>query len=138
MKLFTTNQNKSERVLRFILSIFLIPAPIIYEFDPFSIVQSVVGGILLFNAISGMCVIYRFFGANTCKLQFRVKNYLSTINISQTSPTLFSSKTKGSSPIHMQGVPGKQDLVPADITLPSTTFKLLITPEVSPFSRMYF
>lgn len=68
MKLFTTNQNKSERVLRFILSVFLIPAPIVYEFDPFSIVQCVVGGILLFNAISGMCVIYRFFGANTCKL----------------------------------------------------------------------
>ena len=68
MKLFTTNQNKSERVLRFILSVFLIPAPIVYEFDLFSIVQSVVGGILLFNAISGMCVIYRFFGTNTCKL----------------------------------------------------------------------
>ena len=68
MKLFTTNQNKSERVLRFIISVFLIPAPIVYEFEPFSIAQSFVGGILLFNAISGMCVIYRFFGANTCKL----------------------------------------------------------------------
>jgi len=68
MKFFTTNQNKSERVLRLILSVFLIPAPIIYEYNPFSIAQAVVGGILLFNAISGMCVIYRFFGANTCKL----------------------------------------------------------------------
>ena len=68
MKLFTTNQNNSERVLRFILSLILIPAPIVYETDPYSIVLAIVGGILLFNAISGMCVIYRFFGANTCKL----------------------------------------------------------------------
>ena len=68
MKLFTTNQNNSERVLRFILSLILIPAPIVYENDPYSIVLAIVGGILLFNAISGMCVIYRFFGANTCKL----------------------------------------------------------------------
>ena len=68
MKLFTTNQNNSERVLRFILSVVLIPAPIVYQYDTFSIVQAIVGGILLFNAISGMCVIYRFFGANTCKL----------------------------------------------------------------------
>ena len=68
MTLFTTNQNNSERVLRFILSVILIPAPIVYKYDPFSIVQAIVGGILLFNAISGICVIYRFFGANTCKL----------------------------------------------------------------------
>ena len=68
MKLFTTNQNNSERVLRFILSVIHIPAPIVYQYNPFSIVQAVVGGILLFNAISGICVIYRFFGANTCKL----------------------------------------------------------------------
>ena len=68
MTLFITNQNNSERVLRFILSVILIPAPIVYQYNPFSIVQAVVGVILLFNAISGICVIYRFFGANTCKL----------------------------------------------------------------------
>ena len=67
MTLFTTNQNNFERVLRFILSLILIPAPIVYHYAPFSIVQAVVGGILIFNAISGMCVIYRFFGSNTCK-----------------------------------------------------------------------
>ena len=66
MKLFTTNQNKSERVLRFILSVFLIPAPIVYQFDPFSIVQSVVGGILLFNALVGTCMIYKLMGVDTC------------------------------------------------------------------------
>ncbi|MAX12884.1 MAG: hypothetical protein CMG11_02300 [Candidatus Marinimicrobia bacterium] len=30
--------------------------------------QMIVGGILLFNAISGMCAIYRIFGLSTCKI----------------------------------------------------------------------
>jgi|TARA_B100001939_G_scaffold275294_1_gene243348 hypothetical protein len=67
MKLFVTNQNNSERIARFIISIFLIPAPFIYGYELFSIVQAVVGGVLLFNSVSGMCSIYRIFGANTCK-----------------------------------------------------------------------
>jgi len=68
MKLFTTNQNTSERVVRLIVSIFLIPSPFIFQNNPFAISQSIVGSVLLFNAISGMCVIYRLFGANTCKV----------------------------------------------------------------------
>jgi len=68
MKLFITNQNTSERVVRFIVSLFLLPAPFMYQNNLFAIVQAMVGGILLFNAFSGMCVIYRFFGANTCKI----------------------------------------------------------------------
>ena len=68
MKVFVKNQNSAERVERFIVSVFLIPAPLIFEANPFSVVQSIVGGILLFNAFSGMCVIYRFFGANTCEI----------------------------------------------------------------------
>ena len=68
MKIFIKNQNSAERVVRFIVSVFLIPAPLIFEANAFSVVQSIVGGILLFNAFSGMCVIYRFFGANTCEI----------------------------------------------------------------------
>ena len=52
MKLFVTNQNNSERIARFIISIFLIPAPFIYGYELFSIVQAVVGGVLLFNSVS--------------------------------------------------------------------------------------
>ena len=62
------NQNKEERVIRFIVSVFLLPAPFIYQNNPFAITQSFIGGILLFNAFLGMCIIYRFFGANTCKV----------------------------------------------------------------------
>ncbi|MBT7653920.1 MAG: DUF2892 domain-containing protein [Flavobacteriaceae bacterium] len=68
MKFIVTNQNKAERLVRLIVSIFLLPAPFIYQNNPFAIIQSIIGGILLFNAFSGMCIIYRFFGANTCKV----------------------------------------------------------------------
>ncbi|MFL2991005.1 MAG: DUF2892 domain-containing protein [Cytophagales bacterium] len=68
MKIIINNQNKTERLVRFIISLFLIPAPIIYGYNIFSIIQLIVGGILLFNAISGMCTIYRLFGVNTCKV----------------------------------------------------------------------
>ena len=66
MKLLVTNQNKSERIARFMISIFLIPAPFIYGYELFSILQAVVGGVLVFNSVSGMCAIDRIFGANTC------------------------------------------------------------------------
>tara|TARA_B100001250_G_scaffold17070_1_gene14853 strand:- start:1802 stop:2008 length:207 start_codon:yes stop_codon:yes gene_type:complete len=68
MKIFLTNQNKSERFARFIISIFLLPAPLIYNYSSFSLVQFLIGAILVFNAFSGMCVIYRVFGTNTCKI----------------------------------------------------------------------
>ena len=67
MKLLVINQNDSERIARFIISIFLIPAPFIYGYELFSVAQAVVGGILLFNSISGMGAIYRIFNANTCR-----------------------------------------------------------------------
>ena len=68
MKFFTTNQNKAERVVRFIVAIFLLPAPLLFENNPFAIAQAIVGSVLIFNAFSGVCIIYRLFGANTCKV----------------------------------------------------------------------
>ena len=79
MKIFIKNQNKSERVARLIISLFLIPSPFILEkspneyellmeLTPFSFAQFMLGSILLFNAFSGMYVVYRFLGANTCKV----------------------------------------------------------------------
>ena len=54
MKFIVTNQNKAERVVRFIVSFFLLLAPFIYQNNLFAITQSVIGGILFFNAYSGM------------------------------------------------------------------------------------
>ena len=56
MKIIVNNQNKTERIARFIISIFLLPAPIIYGCTIFSIIQMIVGGILLFNAITFLAV----------------------------------------------------------------------------------
>ena len=67
MKLLKTNQNKAERILRFILSLFLVPAPIILGSSTYGFILSGVGAILLFNAISGACMIYKVFGVNTCQ-----------------------------------------------------------------------
>jgi uncharacterized membrane protein len=62
------NQNKSERITRFIIALFLLPAPIIFGNNVFAIIQALIGAILLFNAISGTCAIYGIFGINTCRV----------------------------------------------------------------------
>ena len=68
MDFFKTNQNNSERVTRLIISLFLLPAPIIFGISNYAIILCGVGGILLFNSIVGTCFIYKFFGVNTCKV----------------------------------------------------------------------
>tara|TARA_B110000003_G_scaffold266731_1_gene294143 strand:+ start:1923 stop:2129 length:207 start_codon:yes stop_codon:yes gene_type:complete len=68
MEFFKTNQNKAERILRFIVSVFLIPAPIIIGASTYTFIICGVGAILLFNAISGACMIYKIFGVDTCKI----------------------------------------------------------------------
>ncbi len=68
MKLFLTNQNKAERIIRLIISLFLLPSFFIPEPSWYSTLVGSVGAILLFNALVGTCFIYRLFGANTCKV----------------------------------------------------------------------
>ena len=67
MELFKPNQNKAERVLRFIVALFLIPAPLIHGTTSYSLILCAVGIILLFNALVGTCMIYKTMGINTCK-----------------------------------------------------------------------
>ena len=68
MKVFLTNQNKAERIIRFIISLFLLPSFYILEPSWYSTIVGSIGAILLFNALVGTCFIYRLFGANTCKV----------------------------------------------------------------------
>ena len=68
MKILKTNQNKSERIVRFIISLFLLPTPIIFGASEYSFLLCTIGVILLFNAIIGTCYIYRIFGVDTCKI----------------------------------------------------------------------
>ena len=67
MEFFKPNQNNSERIARFVISLFLLPAPIILGTSNYALVLCGVGGVLLFNSVVGTCVIYRVFGINTCK-----------------------------------------------------------------------
>lgn len=67
MEIFKTNQNNAERVLRFIVALFLIPTPLVLGSTSYSLLLFSVGVILLFNAVVGTCMIYKILGVNTCK-----------------------------------------------------------------------
>ena len=66
--MFETNQNKPERILRLLVALVLLPAPILLEQTAYTVVAAAVGGILMFNAVSGTCFTYKLFGVNTCSL----------------------------------------------------------------------
>ena len=66
--MFETNQNKPERILRFLVALVLLPAPFIVGQGPYSLIAAGVGGVLMFNAISGTCLTYKAFGVNTCRI----------------------------------------------------------------------
>ena len=63
--IFKVNQSKKERLLRFIIGI-AITIPFFTHRHTFSYVLIVIGGILIFNAISGVCMIYKLFGYSSC------------------------------------------------------------------------
>ena len=67
MELFKTNQNNAERILSFIVAMFLVPAPLLLGFTTYAIILCSVGLILLFNALVGTCMIYKLLGVDTCK-----------------------------------------------------------------------
>jgi len=66
--MFETNQNKSERILRTLIALVLLPAPFILEQGLYTYILTTVGAILLFNGVSGACMTYKMFGVNTCSL----------------------------------------------------------------------
>ena len=44
MKLFITNQNRSERIVRFIVSLFLLPTPFVLECTTYTMILGILGG----------------------------------------------------------------------------------------------
>ena len=66
--MFETNQNKSERILRTLVALILLPAPLVLEQGMYTYVLTAVGAILLFNGVSGTCMTYKMFGVNTCSV----------------------------------------------------------------------
>ncbi len=71
-KMFVKNESDKDRIIRVVIAVTLIG---FYFVAPSSINASianiglVVAGVLLFNAVSGTCMIYRAFGINTCPIQ---------------------------------------------------------------------
>ena len=66
--MFETNQNKPERILRFLIALVLLPAPFLVEQNAYTFAVAAIGAILLFNALTGTCMTYKMFGVNTCSL----------------------------------------------------------------------
>ena len=70
-KIFVTNQSNKDRIIRAVIAALLILA---YLAVPSSVNNSIVliglgvAGVLVFNAVSGNCYIYRMLGINTCPL----------------------------------------------------------------------
>ncbi|NCF97558.1 MAG: DUF2892 domain-containing protein [Euryarchaeota archaeon] len=70
-KLLPKNESDKDRVIRAVIAVILIG---FYFALPPSVNASIanigliVAGVLLFNAISGTCMIYRAFGINTCPI----------------------------------------------------------------------
>lgn len=67
--MFETNQNMSERVVRLIVSLFMIPGVFLLDYSFYGMILSSVGFILLFNAVVGTCMIYKVLGINTCDIR---------------------------------------------------------------------
>ena len=71
-KLFVKNESDKDRIIRAVIAVILIG---FYFAVPSSVNASitniglVVAGVLLFNAVSGTCMIYRALGINTCPIQ---------------------------------------------------------------------
>ena len=66
--MFETNQNKPERILRLLIALLLLPAPLLVGSNAYTFAIAGVGAILLFNALTGTCMTYKMFGVNTCRL----------------------------------------------------------------------
>jgi hypothetical protein len=70
-KVLVTNQSNKERIIRAVIAAVLILAYFIIPSSVNNMVALIclgIAGVLIFNAISGNCYIYRMLGINTCPL----------------------------------------------------------------------
>jgi len=68
-KILITNQSNKERIIRAIIAVVLVMVYFFVSTSASNIIALFglsIAGVLIFNAISGNCYIYRAFGINTC------------------------------------------------------------------------
>lgn len=68
VNMFKINQSNKERVVRAIIGILLL-IPFFMNANLLSYILLATGGILIFNAVSGVCMIYKMFGYSSCPLE---------------------------------------------------------------------
>ncbi len=71
IKVLVTNQSNNDRIIRAVIAVFLILAYLVMPSsvnDMIAFIGLGIAGVLLFNAISGNCYVYRALGINTCPL----------------------------------------------------------------------
>ena len=68
--MFTRNESSLDRIVRGIGGAALVAAAVGLGLgNPLGIVALVAGGVLLFTAATGFCLLYRLFGIDTAKSQ---------------------------------------------------------------------
>jgi len=60
------NESKTDRIIRAVAGIAAIGAGFLFS-GTVAVVLYVVGGVLLFTAATGFCLLYTLIGVNTCK-----------------------------------------------------------------------
>ncbi|MDG1538538.1 MAG: DUF2892 domain-containing protein [Candidatus Poseidonia sp.] len=71
IKVLVTNQSNNDRIIRAVIAVVLILAYLVMPSsvnDMIAFIGLGIAGVLLFNAISGNCYVYRALGINTCPL----------------------------------------------------------------------
>ena len=66
--MFKINQSNKERVIRAIIGILLF-IPFFINASLLSYILLATGGILIFNAVSVVCMIYKMFGYSSCPVE---------------------------------------------------------------------
>ena len=71
-KLMITNQSNTDRMIRAVVAVILLVVSYTSGFDStIGMMALAVAGVLVFNAISGNCYIYRVLGINTCPVDLK-------------------------------------------------------------------
>tara|TARA_A200000159_G_scaffold86948_1_gene80513 strand:- start:15 stop:257 length:243 start_codon:yes stop_codon:yes gene_type:complete len=71
-KLMITNQSNTDRMIRAIVAVILLVVSYTSGFDSIIGMGALaVAGVLIFNAVSGNCYIYRVLGINTCPVDLK-------------------------------------------------------------------
>ena len=71
-KLMITNQSKTDRMIRAVVAVILLVVSYTSGFDStIGMMALAIAGVLIFNAVSGNCYIYRVLGINTCPVDLK-------------------------------------------------------------------